>query len=70
MRIYTYYASWPGAMINTHSLELSLSQTYFRGSKGVRAMEHVYMCILTDIILRTKESSSFETLLLEALKSP
>ena len=28
-----------GAMINTHYLELPLSRTYFRGSKGVRDIE-------------------------------
>ena len=36
---YPYSASWPGAMINTHKLELPLSRTYFHGSKGVRAIE-------------------------------
>ena len=30
-------ASRPGAMINTHKLELALSQTYFHGSSTVLA---------------------------------
>ena len=34
-----YLLSWPGAMINTHKLELPLSRTSFYGSKGVRAIE-------------------------------
>ena len=29
LRRYFYYFSWPGAMINTHQLELPLSRTYF-----------------------------------------
>ena len=29
----------PGAMINTHQLELPLSRTYFHVSKGIRAIE-------------------------------
>ena len=36
---YPYYASWPGAMINTHSLKLPPSRTYFHGSKGVLAID-------------------------------
>ena len=36
---YPYCASWPGAMINTHKLELPLSQTYFHGPEGARAIE-------------------------------
>ena len=36
---YPYYASWPGAMINTHQLELPLFRTYFHSPKGVRAIE-------------------------------
>ena len=38
-KIYHYHAYWPGAMINTHQLELPLSRTYFHVSKGVRAIE-------------------------------
>ena len=33
-KIYPYYAPWPGAMINTHYLELPLSRTNIHGSKG------------------------------------
>ena len=37
---YPYYASCPGTMLNTHKLDLrTMSQTYFHGSKGVRAIE-------------------------------
>ena len=36
---FPYYASWPGAVIHTHYLELALSRTYFHGSKDVRAIE-------------------------------
>ena len=36
---YSYYATWPGAIINPHWLELPLSRTNFHGSKGVRAIE-------------------------------
>ena len=32
-------ASRPGAIINRHWLELSLSRTNFHGPKGVRAIE-------------------------------
>ena len=32
---YPYYASCPGAMINTHQLEIPMSH----GSKGVRVIE-------------------------------
>ena len=32
---YPYHATWPGAIINTHWLELPLSRTYFHGSEGV-----------------------------------
>ena len=35
----SYYALLPGAMTNTHFLELPLSRIYFQGSKGVRATE-------------------------------
>ena len=34
-----YYASWPGAFINPHWLELPLSRNNFHGPKGVRAIE-------------------------------
>ena len=37
---YPYYASCPGTMLNTHKLDLrTMSQTYFHGSNGVRAIE-------------------------------
>ena len=36
---YPYCASWPGAMINTHWLELPLSRTYLHGPEEVRAIE-------------------------------
>ena len=41
---YPYYASRPGAMINTHklelphNLELPLSRTYYHGFKGITAI--------------------------------
>ena len=44
---YPYNASWPGVMINTHSLELPLSRTYFRGSKGIRAIEVLLFSVTT-----------------------
>ena len=34
-----YHASWSGAIINPHWLELLLSRTNFHGPKGVRAIE-------------------------------
>ena len=34
-----YNASWPGAIINPHWLQLPLSRTNFHGPKGVRAIE-------------------------------
>ena len=34
-----YFASWPGALINTHFLEISLFRTYFHSPKGVRIIE-------------------------------
>ena len=34
-----FLASWPGAKINPHWLELPLSRTNFHGSKGVPAIE-------------------------------
>ena len=43
----TYYASWPGAIINPHWLELPLSQTNFHGPIGVQAIEvrlHSQIC--------------------------
>ena len=36
---YPYYASYPGAMINTHKLELPLYRASFLGSEGIRAFE-------------------------------
>ena len=36
---YPYNASRPGAMSNTHVLELPLSRTYSHGSTDVRAIE-------------------------------
>ena len=49
-KIYRFYASWPGAMINIHYLELPLSRTSFHGSKGVRAIEvRLYLYILFTI---------------------
>ena len=33
------FSSRPGAMINLHWLELSMTRTIFRGPKGVRAIE-------------------------------
>ena len=36
---HSYYASWSGAIINPHWLELVLSRTNFRGPTGVRAIE-------------------------------
>ena len=33
------FASWPGAMIKSHWLELPISRTYFHGPKDVRAIE-------------------------------
>ena len=33
------FASWPGAMINPHWLELSMSWTNFHGPKEVRGIE-------------------------------
>ena len=33
------FASWPGAMIKSHWLELPISRTNFHGPKDVRAIE-------------------------------
>ena len=50
------YASLPGAMINTHLLELPLSGTYFHGLKGVRAIEvRLYFAVL--VVLKLKSSN-------------
>ena len=38
LEIYPYYASWPGAIINPHWLELPLSRTNFHGPLGVRSI--------------------------------
>ena len=44
----SYYASWPGAIINPNWLELSLSRTNFNGPKGVRAAEvRLYLGVTT-----------------------
>ena len=52
-----HYASWPGAVINPHWLELPLSRTNLNGPKGVRAIEvRLYTCTvitLPFIIQRT-----------------
>ena len=45
-KIYPYYDSRPGTMINTHYFELPLSQTYFHSSKGVRAIEVLLQFVL------------------------
>ena len=42
---YPYYASWLGISIDTHTLELPLSWTYFHGSKNVREPMKLY-CML------------------------
>ena len=39
-KIYPYYATWPGCMINTHLLEIPLFRTYFHGSKSVRSSDN------------------------------
>ena len=44
-KIYPYYVSWAGAIINTHKLEQSLSRTHFHGSKGVGAIEVLLFCL-------------------------
>ena len=36
---YLFSASWPGAFINPHWLELPLSRNNFHGPKGVLAIE-------------------------------
>ena len=35
----TYYASWPGSIINPQWLKLPLSRTNFHSPKGVRAIK-------------------------------
>ena len=53
-------------MINTHKLELPLSQTYFHGSKGVRAIEVLlyYVVYAKSIYLKNPLLLSFvETIL-------
>ena len=45
-------ASWPGAMINIHYLELPLSRTYFNGSKVVRAIEVLrYIQLISEFLV-------------------
>ena len=39
LKAYPYYASCPGTMINSHKLELPLSQPSYHGSKDVRDIE-------------------------------
>ena len=38
-KIYHYYASRPGTLINTHLFEVPLSRTCLHGSKDVLAIE-------------------------------
>ena len=61
------FASWPGAMINLHWLELPMARTLFHGPKGVRAIEvRLYIVftlnnrmpyLLTVIVLNSEKKS-------------
>ena len=57
LKRYPNIASWLGAIINTNWLELPLTRTYFRGSKGVRQIE-----VLLYAELRTLMHVHIETL--------
>ena len=46
LKRYPYYASWPGAIINPHWLELPLSRTNFHGLKGVESWKFYCLYIL------------------------
>ena len=46
LKRYPYYASWPGAIINPHWLELPLSRTNFHGPKGVESLKFYCLYIL------------------------